>query len=111
MQGVEHTATIGNGEGSTINFTEPKTAPLGVKRQTTSTGPLPFQEDALAAREFEKQLLNFFDEITELTPYTISGMSLSSQFSIAVRIEMMPVGLFGSTNLGGEEEIPIIIRS
>ena len=46
-----------------------------------------------------------------MTPYTISGLSLSSQFSIAVRIEMMPVGLFGSTNLGGEEEIPIIIRS
>jgi hypothetical protein len=56
-------------------------------------------------------LNNFFDEITELTPYTISGLSLSSQFSIAVRIEMMPVGVFGSTNIAGEEEIPIIIRS
>jgi hypothetical protein len=73
--------------------------------------PLPFQEDAHAALEFETQLNKFFDEITELTPYTVSGLSLSSQFSIAVRIEMMPIGFFGTTNFGGEEEIPIIIRS
>jgi hypothetical protein len=73
--------------------------------------PLPFQEDAHAALEFETQLNKFFDEITELTPYTVSGLSLSSQFSIAVRIEMMPIGIFGTTNFGGEEEIPIIIRS
>ena len=65
----------------------------------------------MAAREFEKNLNKFFDEITELTPYTVSGLSLSSQFSIAVRIEMMPVSFLGSTKLGGEEEIPIIIRS
>ena len=91
-------------EGSQINFQEP--AATGKKNQ-----PLPFQEDAQAAAEFEKQLYAFLDEITELTPYTISGLSLSSQFSIAVKIEMMPVGLFGGANLGGEEEIPIIIRS
>ena len=46
-----------------------------------------------------------------MTPYTVSGLSLSSQFSIAMRIEMMPVGIIGSSNYGGEEEIPIIIRS
>jgi hypothetical protein len=40
--------------------------------------PVPFQEDAVAALEFEKQLNKFFDEITELTPYTVSGLSLSS---------------------------------
>ena len=92
---------------------EEAASPLRVEEpaQGKKSQPLPFQEDEQAAREFEKQLHTFLDEINELTPYTISGLSLSSQFSIAVRIEMMPVGLFGGTNLGGEEQIPIIIRS
>mmetsp|Transcript_35833 Transcript_35833/g.54927 ORF Transcript_35833/g.54927 Transcript_35833/m.54927 type:complete len:148 (+) Transcript_35833:2223-2666(+) len=78
------------------------------------TKPNPFQEDTKSAQEFEKQLLKFVDEIGELTPLTINGISLVSEFSIAVRIEMEPVGFAGVLGRGadwGEDAIPVLIRS
>lgn len=74
---------------------------------------MPFQEDLKSAQEFERQLTKYLDEIEYLTPFTINGMSLSSEFSIAVRIEMEPVGLnvFSGSTESSEEQIPIIIRS
>ena len=48
-----------------------------------------------------------------MTPYTINGLAVVSEFTIAVRIEMEPqgFGIFNRTNEWKEEEIPIIIRS
>ena len=48
-----------------------------------------------------------------MTPYTINGISLDSEFTIAVRIEMMPIayGIFGGQEDWSEEEIPFILRS
>ena len=46
-----------------------------------------------------------------MTPYTINGLSIISEFTIAVRIEMEPMGIFNRTVEFKEEEIPIIIRA
>lgn len=44
----------------------------------------PFEEDIATKQQFEKQLSKFADTVMELTPYTIYGLSLKSEFSIAV---------------------------
>lgn len=82
------------------------------KNMTMRKAP-PFQEDTKSRLDFEKKLKEFTNNIEELTCYTTNGLSIQSEFSIAVRIEMEPGGftLFGDANSKGEEEIPIIIRS
>ena len=50
--------------------------------------PVIFKEDNASAEDFEKDMSKFVDNVRELTPYTINGLSLVSEFTIAVRIEM-----------------------
>ena len=69
----------------------------------------PFEEDIKNRAEFEKQLAIFTKNVNSLTPYTIYGLSLKSEFSIAVQITMEPS--FLSPSEKQEREIPIIIRS
>lgn len=60
-------------------------------------------------KQFQSQLTKFSEEILSLDPYTIYGLSLRSEFTIAVRIVMEPS--FLSTHEQAEREIPVIIRS
>ena len=48
-----------------------------------------------------------------MTPYTCNGISITSEFSIAVDIQMETVKfkLFGNEEAKAMEEVPIIIRS
>ena len=62
-----------------------------------------FQEDKKSAQDFEAQLDKFLDETQGLTHYTINGISILSEFSIAVRIEMEPSGLFSRSTEQTEE--------
>jgi hypothetical protein len=72
-----------------------------------------FDEDEKSIKEFEKQLNKYFQEVETLTPYSINGIALDVEFSIAVRIEMMPIafGMLGKQDEWSEEEIPFILRS
>lgn len=44
----------------------------------------PFEEDVTNKIQFEKQLAKFAENVVDLTPYTIYGLSVKSEFSIAV---------------------------
>lgn len=44
----------------------------------------PFEEDPQSKTQFEKQLVKLVENVLELTPYTIYGLSIKSEFSIAV---------------------------
>lgn len=85
---------------------------LGASALARSSKPQPFQEDEKTKKQFEQQLAKYTSEVNQLTKYTISGLSVKSEFSIAVRITMEPSGLplFGKAE-EQEREIPIIIRS
>jgi hypothetical protein len=62
--------------------------------------------------DFEKNINAYIDEISDLTPYTISGNNIESEFSIVINIEMEPFNrYFGRSSEKGEDHIPIIIRS
>jgi len=77
---------------------------------TQKSGKLkPFEEDPQTKAQFEKQLEKYIEDVKSLTPYTIYGLCIKSEFSIAVRIQMEPS--FLSTSERQEREIPIIIRS
>lgn len=50
----------------------------------------PFEEDLGTKQQFEKQLSKLADSVLELTPYTIYGLSIKSEFSITVQITLEP---------------------
>ena len=83
------------------------------KSAVSGTKPIIFKEDNTSAEAFEKDMSKFVDNVRELTPYTVNGLSIVSEFTIAVRIEMEQQGfsLFRRANEAKESEIPIIIRS
>ena len=56
-------------------------------------------------------MLKFADDFEELTFYTINGLSIASEFSIVIRIDMEPISSLFERNEFKEEEIPILIRS
>lgn len=85
----------------------------GSQPAASGSKPIIFKEDNTSAEAFEKEMSKFVENVRELTPYTVNGLSLVSEFTIAVRIEMEQQGfsLFRRANEAKESEIPIIIRS
>ena len=62
------------------------------QKSTAGAKPIIFKEDNTSAEGFEKDMGKFVENVRELTPYTVNGLSLVSEFTIAVRIEMEQQG-------------------